>query len=116
MKYLLLAYGDEQQLEAMSTNERDAFERACIANDEALRESGHLLVTEELHSGSAAAIVRVRNGQLSVTDGPFVETKEQLIKLFIINARDLNEAIRVASQMPQARRGSIEVRPLMEQP
>ena len=113
MKYLFLAYGDEKRLEAMSTSERDAFENACRANDELLRQSGHLLAVEGLQSSRTATTVRVRNGKVSVTDGPFVETNEQLIGLFFINARDLNEAIHVASKMPQARGGPIEVRPMM---
>jgi hypothetical protein len=68
---------------------------------------------EGLHSSRTATTVRVRNDQVSVTDGPFVEANEQLIGLFFINARDLNEAIQAASKMPQARRGPIEVRPMM---
>ena len=114
MKYVFLAYGDEKRLEAMSTGERDAFENACLANDEMLRKSGHLLAMEGLQSSRTATTVRVRNGKVSVTDGPFVEANEQLIGLFFINARDLNEAIHVASKMPQVRGGPIEVRPMME--
>lgn len=113
MKYLFLAYGDEKRLEAMSTSERDAFEDACQANDEMLRQSGHLLTVEGLQSSRTATTVRVHNDKVSVTDGPFVETNEQLIGLFFINARDLNEAIQVASKMPQVRGGPIEVRPMM---
>jgi hypothetical protein len=113
MKYLFLAYGDEKRLEAMSTSERDAFENACRANDEMLQQSGHLLIVEGLQSSRTATTVRVRNGKVSVTDGPFVSTNEQLIGIFSINARDLNEAIHVASTMPQARGGPIEVRPMM---
>ena len=113
MKYLFLAYEDEKQLEVMSTSERETFESACRANDEMLRQSGHLLAVEGLQSSHAAITVRVRNDKVSVTDGPFVETNEQLIGLFFINARDLNEAIHLASKMPQARGGPIEVRPMM---
>lgn len=111
MKYLLLVYGDERQWDAMSTSERDAFEDACLANDEALRESGHLLAVEGLYSSHTAATVRVHSGKVSINDGPFAQMKEQLIGLYFINARDLNEAIQVASNMPQARTGPIEVRP-----
>ncbi len=113
MKYLFLAYGDEKRLETLSTSERDAFENACRVNDEVLRQSGHLLAVESLQSSRTSTTVRVRNGKVSVIDGPFVETNEQLMELFFINARDLNEAIHVASQMPQARGGPIEVRPMM---
>jgi hypothetical protein len=114
MRYLFLAYGDEKQLDAMSTSERDALANACLANDEALRKSGHLLAVQGLQSSRTAATVRVQNGKVSITDGPFAETKEQLVGIFTINARDLNEAIRVASKMPQARGGPIEVRPILE--
>ena len=114
MKYLFLAFGDEKWLEALSTSERDSFEDACRANNELLRQSGHLLAMEDLQSSRTATTVRVRNGKVSVTDGPFVSTNEQLIGIFSINARDLNEAIHVASTMPQARGGPIEVRPMLE--
>ena len=112
MKYLFLAFGDEKRLEALSANERDAFENACLVNNDMLRQSGHLLATEDFQSNHTATTVRVSNGQVSVTDGPFVETNEQLIGLFFVNARDLNEALHVASTMPQARGGPIEVRPI----
>lgn len=113
MKYVFLAYQDEKQWEAMSAHERDALENACLASEQDLRQSGHLLAVEGLQSSHTAITVWVVNGQVSLTDGPFVETQGQLIRLFFINARDLNEAIRVASQMPQAHRGPIEVRPVM---
>jgi hypothetical protein len=114
MKYLLLAYADERQLEALSTSERDALANACLANDEALRKSGHLLAVEGLEHSRSATMVRVYNGKLSIAEGPYAETKEQLIGLFFINARDLNEAIQVAAKMPQARGGPIEVRPILK--
>jgi hypothetical protein len=114
MKYVLLAYADEQQWDAMSSSERDALANACAANDEALRKSGRLLAVEGLQSSRTATTVRVRHGALCVTDGPYAQTKEQLIGLFTVNARDLNEAIQVAATMPQARGGPIEVRPVLE--
>src|SRR5215813_3238404 len=114
MKYVFLAYADEQLLGAMSDRERDALGNACLANDEALRESGHLLAAQSLQSSHTATTVRVQNGEASVTDGPLAAAKEQLIGIFTINARDLNEAIQVASKMPQARGGPIEVRPALE--
>jgi len=101
MKYLFLAYGDEKRLAAMSTRERDSFEDACRANDEMLRQSGHLLAMEDLQSSRTATTLRVHNGKVSIIDGPLVEANEQLIGLFFINARDLNEAIQIASKMPQ---------------
>ena len=116
MQYLLLAYGDEQQLDMLSTSQRDALASACQDNDEMLRRSGHLLAAQSLHSSHSAATVRMLNGKLSVDEGPAAAINEQLIGLFFISARDLNEAIQVAATMPQARGGPIEVRPLVEQP
>ena len=114
MQYLFVAYGDEKRLEAMSANERDAFETAGRANDELLRQSGHLLAVGRFQSRHTTTTVQVWNGEVSVTAGPFVETNEPFIGLFFINARDLNEAIHVASTMPQVRGGPIEVRPMLE--
>lgn len=113
MKYVFLAYNDEALLEAMPHGERAALGSACSANDEALRASGHLLGVEGLQSSRAATTVRVQNGKVSVTDGPFAETQEQIIGLFFIDAKDLNEAIQIAATMPQARSGPIEVRPVI---
>ncbi len=112
MKYIFLAYEDEQQWEAMSKSERDALANACLANDEVLRNSGHLLAVEGLQGSRSAITVRVQNGKLSISDGPYTKTKEQLIGIFTVYARDLNEAIQVAATMPQARGGPIEVRPI----
>jgi hypothetical protein len=85
-----------------------------LAYDDALRRAGHLVVAHALQPVEAATTVRVRNGKLSTTDGPFAETKEQLGGFILIEARDLNEAIQVAAKIPLARRGSIEVRPIRE--
>jgi hypothetical protein len=114
MKYLFLAYRDEKRWEAMPTSERAAFEEACLANDETLRKNGTLVALEGLPNRNSATTVQVRNGKVSVTDSPFIQTKEQLTGIFLIDARDLNNAIYVASKMPQAQEGSIEVRPLTE--
>jgi len=114
MKYLFLAYGDEQRLEAMSASEGQALGSECMANDEVLRERGHLLAVQGLQSSRTATTVRVRNGKPVVTDGPYAETKEQILGIFTIEARDLNEAIQLASTMPQLRGGPIEVRPIAE--
>jgi len=84
----------------------------CVAYDTAVRKSGHCIASEALESVQTATTVRVRNGKLSVTDGPFAETKEQLAGFYMIEARDLNEAIQLASKIPPARVGSIEVRPI----
>jgi hypothetical protein len=112
MRYVLLAYRDERLLEAMSAGERDALMSASLANEEALRQNGHLLSAAGLQPSAAAATVRVQSGSLGVAEGPWAETSEQLTGIFVISARDLNEAIQVAAGMPQARAGPIEVRPL----
>jgi len=105
MKYLCLVYLDEKRLPELPDEE-------CVAFDAGIRESGHCVASEALESVQTAASVRMRNGKLSVTDGPFAETKEQLAGFYLIDARDLNEAIQVASKIPPARVGCIEVRPI----
>jgi hypothetical protein len=117
MKYLCLAYYNEKAFEALPSAEVDALVSQCPGYDEALRNSGHLVIQASLGSTRATATVRPRNGKPMVTDGPFVETKEQVGGFFIIEARDLNEAIRVASKHPAANIGeqagwAIEVRPI----
>lgn len=114
MKYLLLCCSDEKQREAMSTRESDAVMEETIAYCDALKQSGRLIMAEPLESVRTAMTVRVRNGKPSVTDGPFAETKEQVGGFFLINARDLNDALQVASKFPSARLGSIEVRPVRD--
>jgi hypothetical protein len=105
VKYLCLVYSEEQKLEAVADSE-------CVAYDETLREGGQCLASEALQPVQTATTVRVRNGRVSVTDGPFAETKEQLAGFYLIDARDLNEAIHLAAKIPPARVGSIEVRPI----
>ncbi|HEY8520573.1 MAG TPA: YciI family protein [Gammaproteobacteria bacterium] len=114
MKYLCLAYEEEEKLDALSRSEWDALRRETLDYVQALRESGQLIAAEALQSARTGVVVRVRQGQLSTTDGPFAETKEQLGGIFLIEARDLNDAIRIASRWPSARIGSIEVRPVEE--
>jgi hypothetical protein len=107
MKYLCLVYLEEQKLHAVP-------DRECAACGNGFRDSGLLVAAEALQPVNTATTVRVRNGKVSVTDGPFAETKEQLAGFYLIEARDLNEAIQVASKIPPAREGSIEVRPVRE--
>ena len=114
MKYVCLVYLVEREMIAMSKGEADACTDESLAYDDALRRGGHLVVAHALQPVEAATTVRVRNGKLSTTDGPFAETKEQLGGFILIEARDLNEAIQVAAKIPLARRGSIEVRPIRE--
>ena len=105
MKYLCLVYLDETRLDELPDED-------CVAYDSALAASGHRLASEALQPISTAATVRVRHGRTSVTDGPFAETKEQLAGFYLVEARDLNEAIQLAQRCPPARVGSIEVRPV----
>jgi hypothetical protein len=114
MKYLCLVYADEARLAVMPQSEIDALIDEVLANEEELRESGHLILAEALEHVEEATTVRVRNGKLSATDGPFAETNEQLGGFVLIEARDLNEAIQVAGRIPSARIGSIEVRPVID--
>jgi len=112
MKYICLAYEEENKLNALSKSEWAALREETLSYLEELRKRGHVVAAEPLQSVRMAATVRVRSGKLSVTDGPFAETKEQLGGFFLINARDLNEAVQIASRWPSARLGSIEVRPI----
>ncbi len=105
MKYLCLVYLDERRLDELPDED-------CIAYDEAIRASGQCLASEALESVQTATTVRVRDGKIALTDGPFAETKEQLAGFYMIDARDLDEAIRIAANIPPARVGSIEVRPI----
>jgi hypothetical protein len=114
MKFLCMAYEQEAALNTLSSAEWEALRGETLAYVEVLRKSGHLLVTHALQSVRTAATVRVRKGAMSVTDGPFAETKETLGGFFLIEARDLDEAVRLAGRWPSARIGSIEVRPIEE--
>jgi len=114
MKYICLVYLVEQDMNALSKREADACTEESLAYDEALRRSGHLLAAQALQPVETATTIRVRNGKLSTTDGPFAETKEQLGGFILIEARDLNDAIQVAAKIPMGRRGTIEVRPIKE--
>src|SRR5262245_14801740 len=114
MKYLCLAYEEEEKLNMLSASEWDALRRETLTYLEELQKKGTLLAAEPLQSVRTATTVRVRNQKTSMTDGPFAETKEQLGGFFLIQARDLNEAVQVAARWPSARFGSIEVRPVAE--
>lgn len=112
MKYLCLIYVDEQRLLETPAEQVSMVEQACLEHTEALAQCGQLLATERLAPVAMATTVRHRNGGLSVTDGPFAETKEQLGGFYLIEARDLNEAIRIAGSIPPGKFGCVEVRPL----
>jgi hypothetical protein len=115
MKYICLAYEEEQTLNALTRSEWEKLRRETLSYVEELTRRSILLSAEPLQSVRNASTVRVRNGKLSITDGPFAETKETLGGFFLINARDLNEAINVAAHWPSARFGSIEIRPIDEE-
>jgi hypothetical protein len=114
MKYLCLIYDEEKKLAAMSKTEFEALMGEYFAFTKAIRASGHYLGGNDLQPTRNATTIRIRNGQTSTTDGPFAETKEQLGGYYLIEAKDLNEAIQVASRIPSAKLGSIEVRPIQE--
>ncbi len=107
MKYLCVLYGEEKKIGVMTDDE-------CMAYDQSLQNAGRCLASEALQPVHTATTLRVRNGKLSITDGPFTETKECLAGFYLIDAADVNAAIQIASQMPPARVGSIEVRPVRE--
>lgn len=117
MRYLCLAYGDEERMKALTKAEFEVLAAKCKIHDEELRRTGKVVMTESLEW--ATTTIRARDGKVVVTDGPFVETKEKAGGLFIIEARDLNEAIRIASLHPAAHLGerqgwAIEVRPIAD--
>jgi hypothetical protein len=114
MKYLCLIYQDEKAMNALPRNEWNALVKDCIAISEDLQKGHYYLGGDALESIHTATTVRVRHGKLSATDGPFAETKEQLAGYCMIEARDLNEAIQVASKLPPARYGCVEVRPVRD--
>lgn len=105
MKYLCLVYGPESGISKMDDHE-------CLAYDRSVRESGHCVASEALEPVATAKTVRVRDGKAHVVDGPFAETKEQLAGFYMIEAKDLDEAVALAARIPPARVGSIEVRPI----
>ena len=114
MRYLCLVYYDEKRLDALTKAELDTLIADALAYDDELRKAGHYVTSNALQSVKTATTLRVRKDKVSVTDGPFAETKEQLGGFLVIEARDLNEALHVASRIPPARLGSIEVRPVWE--
>ncbi len=114
MKYMCLAYEEERKLNELSKGEWQALRQETLEYVEALRTSGRLLDTRPLQSATKASTVRVRGGQVSVSDGPFAETKEQIGGFFLVEAASLEEAIGIAAKWPSARIGTIEVRPVEE--
>jgi len=111
VRYMLLIYGDEQ---ALDETEREQCYRESVQVAHEINLAGHYLAAAPLHPTSMATSVRVREGRRFVTDGPFAETREQLGGYFLIDAGDLDAAIAIAARIPMARRGTVEIRPVIE--
>lgn len=116
MKYAALVYYQERLIDAMSEREWHDLNQECIAGVDRLTEQGHFLGGQALQPVESATRVQVRDGEVLVSDGPFAETKEQLAGFYLLDAHDLNEALHLASRIPPARFGTIEVRPVRELP
>ena len=114
VKFMCLGYLDEKKFEAMTEVERNAFMDACFAYDDVLRAKGHFLTGEGLERARTAATVRLKSGKPFVTDGPFIETKEQLGGVLILEAKDLNEAIHLISDHPGIAAAGFEIRPIAD--
>jgi len=107
MKYLCLVYLEAQKMRTVPDTE-------CMACGDGLRERGVLVAAEALQPVETATTVRVRGGRATITDGPFAETKEQLAGFYLVDARNLDEALEIAAKIPPAREGSVEVRPVRQ--
>jgi hypothetical protein len=116
MKYLCLIYSDESQYPRMSPQDLGAMMGEYMAFGADIQKSGNYIGGNRLQPTQTATTVRIRNGKMSTTDGPFAETKEQLGGYYLVEAKDLNDAIQIASRIPGARHGSVEVRPIAELP
>jgi hypothetical protein len=114
MRYLCLIYENEKEWESKPQSELEAVMGEYFTFTENIRSNGKLVAGEALQPTPTATTVRVRNGKISTTDGPYAETKEQLGGFYLIDAKDLNDAIQVASRIPGARDGAVEVRPVID--
>jgi hypothetical protein len=111
MRYMCLVHFEHAKLDGKPLPERQDIDRRSLAYDSELAERGNLIIAQAVQGGESAVLVRVRDGKVSATDGPFIETKEQMAGFILIEARDMNEAVRIASAIPLAEIGTIEVRP-----
>ena len=111
MKYVCLGYSEPNKFETMSEAERNAMLDECFAYDDDLRKNGHFAGGEALQSANTAATLRWKNGKVTITDGPYAETKEQLGGILVLEARDLNHAIQLMSKHPGVKAGPFEIRP-----
>ena len=114
MKYLCLVYFEGKFIDELSEKEKDKLDQDSWDYNKELERSGHYILAQALESVQSAVTVKMRSGKISTTDGPFAETKEQLGGFILVEARDLNDAMQVASKIPLAKLGSIEVRPIWE--
>ncbi|TKB93849.1 MAG: YciI family protein [Nitrospira sp.] len=114
MKFMLIVHHDEVAFQKITKENREQMLAESIQLTHQLHAAGQYLSASPLHPATTAVIVRVREGKPFVTDGPFIETREQIAGYFLIDARDLNEAISIASRVPGARIGTVEIRPLIE--
>ncbi|MEO7222136.1 MAG: YciI family protein [Devosia sp.] len=111
MRYMCLVHFEHSKLDGLPLAEKQDVDRRSMAYDQELFERGNLVMAQAVQGGDSAVLVRVRNGKVSATDGPFIETKEQMAGFVLIEARDMNEAVRIASAIPLAEIGTIEIRP-----
>ena len=116
MKFMLLVYTDSALLDALPDGEMDDMLRTCFDHADQLQRDGQLIESQMLEAAHTAKAVRIRNGRMSTTDGPFSEAKEVLGGFNLIEARDIDEAVRMAAEFPWARTGCIEVRPVQDLP
>ena len=116
MRYICLVHADPQRFESFTAERRQDIDRRSLAYNRELTEKGHYLAAEAIEDRSSAIMVRVRDGAVSTTDGPFMETKEQMAGFILIEAHDMNEALRLAAGIPMAELGTIEVRPVRDIP
>lgn len=114
MRYICLVHFEGAVLDSKSPPEKQEIDRRSLAYDEDLKATGHFVAAEAVQGPDSAVLVRVRDGKLSATDGPYMETKEAMAGFILIEARDMNEAVRLAAGIPLAEIGTIEVRPIYE--
>jgi len=114
MKFICLGYADPSKWETMSEEERSSAIEECFAYDDELRRGGHFLGGEALQLGRNGVTLRIRSGKVEVIDGPYAETKEQLGGYYLIDVKNLDEAITFAGRLPPAKKGTIEIRPVFE--
>ncbi|HLK90622.1 MAG TPA: YciI family protein [Polyangia bacterium] len=116
MQYMLLIYGNEAGMKSATDADRDAMIRAYRGYTDSIIKSGHMKAGDGLQPTATATTVRVRDGKTLTTDGPFAETREQLGGYYVVEAKDLDEATKLAARIPGAQTGSVEVRPVMQLP